>query len=144
MLLSIAMNFFSEAEDLLLESGLKLDGAISNSHKYYIRAAENYCREFSVMIRTEEEKSNYWRNIQSLEPEVRKWCGLKGGKKMWTKVEEGLPNAGYKVVVVTNKGNYGINSTKECQGKLEWKGCCKYTDTIVAWMPIESYEGGTV
>ena len=139
-LLSIAMNFFSEGEDLLLEAGFKLDGAISKSHGYYIKAAENYCREFSAIIHTEEEKSNYWKNLETLEPEIRRWCGLEGGRKLWVKTSEGLPEVGKRVVVVTKKGNYGINSTKEFNGKVEWKGSSRFTDTIVAWMPITEYD----
>ena len=139
MLISVTMNLFSEAEDLLSEQGLALDRSLSKSHFYYTKAANNYCREFATMIKTELEKSSYWQNLQYLDAKVRKWSGIDEPDKVWYSVEDKLPDPGKKVVVVTRNGKYGLNSTTQYGEKVNWKGSSNYTDSIVAWMPIQEY-----
>ena len=66
-------------------------------------------------------------------------------EEKWTKVEEGLPHPGEKVLVVTRLGTYAICRTEIPtdmygnplnEGKPEWVGSFKFTDTIAAWRPI--------
>lgn len=140
MLISVSLNLFSEAEDLLSETGFALDRSLSKAHFYFDKAANNYCREFSTMIRTEKEKEAYWLNLQELEKKVRKWAGLEGQHPIWYSVKDGLPEPGIKVIVLTSKGNYGLSSTYLFNDKVEWKGSTKYTESIVAWMPIPKYD----
>lgn len=140
MLISLSMNIFANAEDILEEQGFALDRALVKSQFYYNKAATNYCREFATMIKTELESNNYWNNLQELETKVRKWAGLDKQDELWINVTEGLPEPGKKVVVVTKSGNYGLNSTTEFPSGIEWKGSRKYTDSIMAWMPVPEYK----
>ena len=135
MLIAASTNFFSEAEDLLHERGLTLEPAINKSHEQFIRSSNSYFKEFAEMIRTEDEKNGFWDNLQDLEPRVRRWAGLESDDT-WIKVEDGIPEPGHKVIVETKDGDYGFGSTADFGGDIRWKGSSRYTDTIVAWMPI--------
>ena len=70
-------------------------------------------------------------------------------EEKWTKVEDGLPVPGEKVLVVTKLGAYALCKTEIPtdmygnilnDGKPEWVGSFKFTNTIAAWRTIPTLD----
>lgn len=140
MAVTISLNLLSEAEDILDETKLVLNGDIMERQRKFLKRADKYCQEFSRYIKTDEEKQYYWENLEELEKKFRKWAGLNNPDVIeWRKVEDGLPDVGEKVLVVTRSGKYTLSETELWKGKKGWKGSGSFVGSIVAWRKIEKY-----
>lgn len=68
-------------------------------------------------------------------------------KSQWVSVEERLPNVGTRVLVLTSKGKILVtfryipkDTYGNILGEAEWQGSRALGKSIIAWMPIPSFE----
>lgn len=65
----------------------------------------------------------------------------------WIKVEDNLPNVGISVLVLTSNKKVSMTKRyqpKDCYGNnvgiVRWSGSSAFENSIVAWMPIPSFD----
>ena len=106
------------------------------------------------MKNKEEKAKEYSENIMRLDyiGEVAVEQAYKKGwdealKSQWVMVEERLPNVGTRVLVLTSKGKilvtfrYILKDTYgNILGEAEWQGSRALGKSIIAWMPIPSFD----
>lgn len=68
-------------------------------------------------------------------------------KSQWISVKDALPDVGISVLVLTSKGKVSMSKRyqpKDCRGNdvgiISWKGSSTFENSIVAWMPIPSFD----
>ena len=138
MAVVISLNLMGEADDIIDETKLVLNGSINEKQKKFLKRADKYCKEFAELIRAEGKSDVFWENIEDLDKKFRKWAGLNNPEIIeWHKVTERLPNAGEKVIVVTRNGKYALS---EVGTDKEWKGSGTFAGSIAAWRLIDKYE----
>lgn len=54
-------------------------------------------------------------------------------KLSWIDVNDELPPAGIKVLVLTKNGNFAISSVYVHNGKYSWKGSSSFSDSVEKW-----------
>lgn len=71
-------------------------------------------------------------------------CAL---KSQWISVKDALPDVGISVLVLTSNGKVSMSKRyqpKDCRGNdvgiIRWKGSSTFENSIVAWMPIPSFD----
>lgn len=65
----------------------------------------------------------------------------------WINVKDKLPSTGEVVLVLTSNGKVSTTKRyqpKDCRGKdiglVTWKGSTTFVNSIIAWMPIPSFD----
>lgn len=68
-------------------------------------------------------------------------------RSQWVGVEEKLPVEGEIVLVLTSNGKVSTSKRyqpKDCKGRnvglVTWKGSSTFVNSIIAWMPIPSFD----
>lgn len=80
LLVCTANNYFEESAELLHENGLML-GELKKSFNNYVYYADQYFREFGVMINGEESKMDMFQDIDNFDAYFRNYNKI---EKEWT------------------------------------------------------------